>query len=416
MDNLSHSVASLAVGELLHRSLQPEAGQAGQRTRRQLLLFSTWAAGNFPDLDLFLTPLLPEPLGYLLHHRGHTHTLLYAIPQGLLLWAAILLAWPSARRLLQESASARRGLLAAIVFGLALHLLMDFLNSYGIHPFHPFDSRWLYGDMVFIVEPFFWVALGVPLAMMVPRALVRWPLLIALLGMPVFFAASGYLAWGSVAALAAAALVGGALQRSVGPAGRGGLVTALSLCLAFIAVQALASGQARRFIADRLERGDRSVRVLDVSLTAFPANPLCWTFVSVEINAVAGTYALRRGLFSTAPDSFPVSACPPALRPGILRHDAAPGLAFMFEESGKQDALRILNEGNCHFAAWMRFARTPSVRAARATDIRFGVDPDLNFSTLRFEDFDSRDCPAYVPRWDFPRGDLLLQQGPADAR
>jgi sec-independent protein translocase protein TatC len=50
-------------------------------------------AGNFPDLDLVLTPLLPAPLGYLLHHRGHTHTVLYALPQMLLL-AALMVALP----------------------------------------------------------------------------------------------------------------------------------------------------------------------------------------------------------------------------------------------------------------------------------------------------------------------------------
>ena len=53
-------------------------------------------AGNFPDLDLVLTPLLPAPLGYLLHHRGHTHTVLYAFPQAMLL-AALSMAVLAAR-------------------------------------------------------------------------------------------------------------------------------------------------------------------------------------------------------------------------------------------------------------------------------------------------------------------------------
>jgi hypothetical protein len=37
------------------------------------------------------------------------------------------------------------------------HLVLDWTNSYGIHPFWPFDDRWKYGDSVFIVEPWFWV-------------------------------------------------------------------------------------------------------------------------------------------------------------------------------------------------------------------------------------------------------------------
>ena len=34
--------------------------------------------------------------------------------------------------------------------GTLLHLGMDFLNSYGVHPFWPIQNRWVYGDSVFI--------------------------------------------------------------------------------------------------------------------------------------------------------------------------------------------------------------------------------------------------------------------------
>ena len=160
MDNLTHSIIGFGVGEVVHRSLPDEADPRSQRVRHRLLLVSCALASNFPDLDLFLGKLLPDPLGYLLHHRGHTHTALMALPQALLLAALLWLCWPSARVLLRASVPARWGLVVSIVAGLALHLLMDFTNSYGIHPWHPFDGRWLYGDMVFIVEPLFWVAIG----------------------------------------------------------------------------------------------------------------------------------------------------------------------------------------------------------------------------------------------------------------
>ena len=83
MDNITHSVIGLGVGELLHRSLPPEPHPPAQRTRRALFLFTAWFASNAPDLDLVLTKLLPRPFGYMLHHRGHTHTLLLALPQSL---------------------------------------------------------------------------------------------------------------------------------------------------------------------------------------------------------------------------------------------------------------------------------------------------------------------------------------------
>src|SRR3954469_22343743 len=131
MDNLTHSIIGFGVGELVHRSLPGEAEEGTQRVRHRLLLVACALASNFPDLDLFLTRLLPDPLGYLLNHRGHTHTALMAVPQALLLAALLWLCWPSARTLLKTSRAARWGLTLSVTVGLALHLAMDFTNSYG---------------------------------------------------------------------------------------------------------------------------------------------------------------------------------------------------------------------------------------------------------------------------------------------
>lgn len=409
MDNLSHSVVGLAVGEFVHRSLPQEADDERQRTRRRLLLLSCWTASNFPDLDLVLTLLLPEPLGYLLHHRGHTHTLLYAIPQALLLWAAIRLFWPSARRLLKESATARSGMLFSIVLGFALHMLMDYLNSYGIHPFYPFDSRWLYGDMVFILEPVFWIAFGVPMAMAVQRPALRALLLALLIGVPLFFTIRDYLSWASFAALAFIALLIGTLQRSSGPIGRRGLIAALCVGLAFIGMQGFASGKARQLIASTLQEKDPTSRFLDASLTSFPANPVCWNFVSMESNNDAGNYTLRRGVLSLAPEMLSPAECPTSLSGNPPEGDAAPAIAFLTEEHGSLDMLRKLKANNCHFEAWMRFARAPSVNESTASDIRFSATPNGNFTTLDLAKFDGKDCPRLVPQWDFPRADLLAR-------
>ncbi|MEK7354805.1 MAG: metal-dependent hydrolase, partial [Bdellovibrionota bacterium] len=160
MDNVTHTLVGLAAGELIHRSLPAETNDTDRSIRRRLLLIACAVASNFPDLDLVLSPLLPPPLGYLLHHRGHTHTILYSLPQAFMMIAFIWFGWRNARELLRRSQAARTGLLIATLLGFTLHLSMDFLNSYGIHPFHPFDSRWFYGDMIFIIEPLFWISCG----------------------------------------------------------------------------------------------------------------------------------------------------------------------------------------------------------------------------------------------------------------
>ncbi len=409
MDNFSHSVAGLAAGELIHRTLKPEGDQERNRTRHRLLLLTCWLASNFPDLDLFLTPLLPEPLGYLLHHRGHTHTLLYALPQALLLSVMVWLCWPAARRLLRGSSNARKGFMLALAAGFGLHLGMDYLNSYGIHPFHPFDSRWLYGDMVFILEPFFWIAFGVPLAMMVARRWVRGLLLAVLIGVPLYFTLTAYLAWTAFGLLVISAAALAIVQQRADPHGTGGLIFAGLLALVFVGVQASASGQVRRIVEQQLQARDPASRVLDVSLSSFPTNPLCWTFASIESNEDAGRYRVRRGLVSLASTIMPVAACPSSMagRIGPGPRDATPAIAYSYEASGDLHLLRRLKADNCHVAAWLRFARVPLVTDGQASDMRFSAEPADNFTSMRWPDFAGSRCSSAIPGWDFPRADLL---------
>ncbi len=419
MDNFSHSVAGLAVGELIHRRLGTEPDAGHHRTRRRLLLLTCWLASNFPDLDLFLTRLLPAPLGYLLHHRGHTHTILYALPQALLLALVLWLCWPAARRLLRASARARAGWALALVVGFSLHLAMDYLNSYGIHPFHPFDSRWYFGDMVFIVEPWFWIVFGVPLAMTIAPRWLRAALLGLLVGVPLYFTVQAYLAWTSWMVLAACAAALGLLQHRAGAnnpngtdrtdrtKGTAGLTAGVLLALLFVGVQAGASQQARRIVERALHATDPASRVLDVSLSSFPTNPLCWTFSSVESNDGAGTYRVRRGLVSTVSALLPVDGCPAGMADPTAQPTDTPAVAYVDQQIGDLSLLRKLRVEDCHFEAWLRFARVPMVSDGIAMDLRFSASPRGNFTALRLQDFAGKTCSNAIPGWDFPRTDLL---------
>jgi inner membrane protein len=160
MDNLTHSLLGGALAHLaLPRGADPPA--------RRVFFAVGIVAANLPDIDLLFTGITPRPLGYLLHHRGHTHTLV-----GLLVGALLLagVAWlvPTVRRLASPERR-RLALLGAVALG--SHLVLDSWNSYGVHPFYPFDRRWLYGDAVFIFEPWLWLLLGVALA---ANASGRW--------------------------------------------------------------------------------------------------------------------------------------------------------------------------------------------------------------------------------------------------
>jgi inner membrane protein len=407
MDNITHSIIGFGAGELIHRSLPQEKQEDDQRVRHRLLLVSCVLASNFPDLDLVLTKLLPAPLGYLLNHRGHTHTALLAIPQALLLAALLWLLWPSARRLLQASSTARRGLAVSIVTGFALHLGMDYTNSYGVHPWYPFDGRWVYGDMVFIVEPLFWVAIGVPMALIMRWRTARWIALAGLLAALGGFAVKGYLGWLALAILLKVGVFCGAVQSRAGKRGVAGVATGLLIGAGFIAVQGVASHVGRVQITTALHQVDPGARVLDVVMTAFPSQPLCWAYVSVESNEAAGTYRMRRGIASIAPQWLSPLSC----SPGLVEHGAsvalAPGIAQFETEQDSLQQLRALSANNCLVNAWLRFGRAPALDATGGTlsDYRFAMTPRGNFSTLDLEP--QQPCPTGVPNWGYPRADLL---------
>lgn len=404
MDNLSHSLVGLGLGELIQRSLPAEPDQQAQSMRRRMLLVTGWAASNFPDLDLVLTRLLPAPLGYLLHHRGHTHTLLLALAQAVLLAALVWLLWPGARALLRSSAAARTGLVAAAGIGLLLHIALDFLNSYGVHPFYPFDARWVYGDMLFILEPVVWVAFGVPLAMMVRSRSLRFAFMAVLAAILVWANLRDFLHWGSLIALAGAATAVAFAQHRAGERGVGGLVAAVLMACTFVGLQGAASSHGKRMVTAELQRLDPATRVLDTSMTGFPANSLCWIFVAVERNDSAGVFRLRRGMLSVAPGILPVEACPAAFGEPLGAGSNPIGIAST-QESRLAD-MRALASG-CQFHAWLRFARMPALAADSATDARFSMSGGGNFSTFPFARFDGQPCPAGVPQWDLPRQDLL---------
>src|SRR5690606_11987547 len=125
-------------------------------TRRRLFVPTLAIGSNLPDIDLLYTTVGQGKLEYLLHHRGHTHTIIGAIVLALGLW--LLHEWWWRRRQHVPTPVERRALIAASMAGPLLHLALDGTNSYGVHPFWPFDNRWRYGDAVFIVEPLFWAA------------------------------------------------------------------------------------------------------------------------------------------------------------------------------------------------------------------------------------------------------------------
>ena len=148
-------------------------GRAGLNRKTAYATLAATLAAEAADLDIFWG--LGGPVEGLKHHRGFTHTFLgvpvvAAVIVGLI-W--LLHRWLEGRRTRRREAAnlspgepipvrlqpraVHWGWLSLTAFLAALsHILLDWTNNYGVRPFFPFNPRWYYGDLVFIVEPVLW--------------------------------------------------------------------------------------------------------------------------------------------------------------------------------------------------------------------------------------------------------------------
>jgi inner membrane protein len=394
VDNLTHSLVGAALAELALRDGAPPAP-------RRLFLAAGVVASNFPDLDLMYVGITPPPLGYLLHHRGHTHTLVGLLAQVALL-ALFCQLLPATRRL---AAADRTRLLALIAVSLAGHLVMDASNSYGVHPFHPFDSRWYYGDAIFIFEPWLWIVLGAATAANARGRRSRAGLVALVLLAPILLVSLDVISAGSLAALVATGLVFARAGRSLSPRARA--AAALSASALFVAVMFGLSRVAEARSIDLLGPA-RPGQVLDVVLNPNPASPLCWAVIVVERNE--HEYVLHRGTLSLLPAWQLPTACASHRRhsPGGSRWNGGNRLVWSEEVRLPIEGLRQLASRDCWVKAWLQFGRAPLVREGMILDLRFQDGRRENFTAMKLRSGpEAAACPPNMTHWAMPRADLL---------
>ncbi|HKP46883.1 MAG TPA: metal-dependent hydrolase [Pyrinomonadaceae bacterium] len=147
MDNLTHSLVGLTLAKAGLEKLSPGA------TAVCLL------AANSPDADILA--LAGGRWFYLQNHRGITHSILGAAVLAIalpLIFYLIDLLISSIRK--RPGVVRFRGLMLASVIATATHPLLDWTNNYGVRFLLPWDARWFYGDLVFIMDPVMWLVLG----------------------------------------------------------------------------------------------------------------------------------------------------------------------------------------------------------------------------------------------------------------
>ena len=153
MDNLTHSLFGAALAEVY---VEKKFKNSAFRPPKNIFYFFSIFANNCPDLDLFFGPIDNSSLGYMLNHRGWTHTVAGTIPQIVLLMGV---AWMWLRFVRQDLMIYFKDIVLLLFLGLQAHMLLDFFNSYGVHPWAPLYNTWYYLDSIFIIEPLLWFAL-----------------------------------------------------------------------------------------------------------------------------------------------------------------------------------------------------------------------------------------------------------------
>ena len=153
MDNLCHTLVGAALGE------------AGLKRRTRFGNATLMIASNLPDIDVLAFATATPSVAL---RRGWTHGILAQLCLPILLTAIVLAV---ARRRSGATRSTLPGasddppirareLLLLSYIGVITHVLMDLLNTYGVRLLMPFDRRWFYGDVLFIIDPWLWLVLG----------------------------------------------------------------------------------------------------------------------------------------------------------------------------------------------------------------------------------------------------------------
>lgn len=362
-------------------------------------------ASNVPDLDLLLVSITPGRLGYLLHHRGHTHTLVAQLGFAA---ALLCLTWLITR--LRVRLWERRDWLwlagLALVCGVG-HLGFDALNSYGVHVFWPWDNRWSYGDVLFILDPSLWLALAVPLISAArssnTRLILRGISLLAL-GLLWF---SGYVPSSVAAVITLLAALARLVTRRFGD-GREGWV-ALSGAAVLIGVFAFSSARVRSELKASYAATFPDGQIEDIVLASTPANPVCWR--AIVVSREGRRYVLRDGLLSAYPWWLPTDACPHMWKDGIA--PLIPETVWTMDSTEWRgtyavdlEAWRVFAQ-RCDVQAFLRFSRAPFMHADHlgVGDLRFDNGGENGFSDLALNPDGA--CPSHVPPWDMPRAFLM---------
>jgi inner membrane protein len=409
MDNVTHTLIGVLAGEAC--ALRRPAASSGLSTHQRRNLFVTMmgVGSNLPDLDFLYSTITGSKLDYLLHHRGHTHTLAGIAAIALLLGFAA--EWWIRRRASSVTRSDRLGAWFVALLAPSLHIAMDAANNYGVHPWWPFNGQWFFGDSIFIIEPLFWAACA-PLMFLLRTRTARISVALVLIAGVALAIFTGMV---PVASTFAYVVLAGALGlagwKLKPPAAiTAGIALWLSVTLAF----SMTSNHMRQRAERLSQNGFPTATTLDHVLTPMPVNPVCWELILVQREQ--DSVVLRRAMMSAVPSLLSATQCPgrsldiPITAPlSAVRLADSNEVKWHGQIASPIDPLLRLWEERCQVEALMRFVRAPWLARVDDAwvigDLRYDRERGLGFAEIEV-DPPAEACVNHMPSWSPPRVDL----------
>lgn len=403
MDNITHSLVGAALGLGITDLWEGK----DRKIPRTIPIVASTGANNFPDLDIVYAPIT-EQFGFLLHHRGHTHTFVLAPLQGGVVYLlALLLA-----RIL--GVTLERGARSLVLFlsllGPVVHLLLDSLNSYGVHPWWPFNNSWHYGDTLFIVEPWLWLLLIPYLGRDAGK--LTWLLSLLGIGAVALIVFSGYVPLMMQFIIAGTSVISLMVMRRARTLRAGSLAVAVTTALFLLTFHSM-SRIVKRAVGETAGEG---YRLVDVIASPFPGNPFCWSYLFLKASEEALTItggkvwlfsphlcAKHHPLLIGKSDEVENGFKRGVITAGIVQSlSYAPLSLSQLKDLGKR----------CDVSAFLSFARAPLFEERdklKVFDARFEREGRENFSAFELPIDEPISCPKLIPGWRAPREDILTE-------
>jgi membrane-bound metal-dependent hydrolase YbcI (DUF457 family) len=155
MDPVTHGIAGALLGK----------GFFSKRQER-VAIFAATLGAIFPDVDIFAEAFSRDPLGIVKYHRAITHSFV-GLPFFAFLLAVLTRALlPRVKRQWPRFQDAEAPPLAMLTLiygvGIASHILLDAMTSFGTRIWYPISTRRVAWDLLFIIDFSFTAIILVP--------------------------------------------------------------------------------------------------------------------------------------------------------------------------------------------------------------------------------------------------------------